>query len=68
VQGQYIEPEPSPGPQNGGLPGYVTAPGRHRGDESDNDGYLYAMVKADHWINKSSNKKFSKKRTMKRRR
>jgi hypothetical protein len=50
------------------LPGYVTAPGQPRGDERDNDGYLYAMVKADYWINKSSNKKFSKKRTMKRRR
>ncbi|MFN8699949.1 MAG: hypothetical protein ACK500_07445 [Flavobacteriales bacterium] len=46
----------------------MTAPGQPLGDERDNDGYLYAMVKADYWINKSSNKKFSKKRTMKRRR
>jgi hypothetical protein len=59
---------PSLGPQNGGLPSYVTAPGQQRGDQRDNDGYLYALVKADYWINKSSNKKFSKKRTMKRRR
>jgi hypothetical protein len=49
---------PSKGSANGGLPNYVTAPGQQRGDHRDKDGYMYLMIKCDHWI--VGNKNFRK--------
>lgn len=54
---------PSLGIANGGLPDIVTAPGQQRGDPKDNDGYFYAMIKADYLIMKKEN--FNRKKTIK---
>ncbi len=41
---------PSLGAHNEGKPPIVTATGQQRGDKSDNDGYLYVMLKVDYLI------------------
>jgi len=52
---------PSLGPENGGLPSYVTAPGQQRGDSKDRDGYLYALLKVDYWFNDKTFKKVNRR-------
>jgi hypothetical protein len=54
AQGQvasYLS-NPALGYANGGLSNRVTAPGMQRGDPSDNDGYMFVMLKASRLIKK----------------
>ena len=43
---------PALGYANGGLSNRVTSPGMQRGDPSDNDGYMFVMLKANRLIKK----------------
>ena len=61
---------PSLGLEDEGLGSYVTAPGQQRGDPTDRDGYMYAMIKIDYWFDeeKDSKLKWSHKGSKKKRR
>jgi len=54
---------PALGAQNLGVGNYATRTGEQRGDPKDNDGYFYALIKADYLIINEA--KFSKKKTRK---
>lgn len=55
---------PAQGAENDGKPNFVTATGQQRGDETDNDGYFYALFKVDYLIINEA--KFTKKKTKRR--
>jgi hypothetical protein len=60
--------DPSLGVANGGLGNYVTAPGQQRGDPTDRDGYMYALLKVDYWVMNKAKFKPSKRPNASRRR